>query len=886
MNEKIRRYKSYIIYIILFSVAVLFMDYYFKSAKASYLWFEDGVYQHFVSLQYVRNYLRDIVKGILFNREISFPFMNYTLGQGADIITTLNCYDFLDPIAWGAAILFRNRLKTAYKVIVYVKLLFAGGAFCLYANNMKKTDGWKVATGAIIYTFFGFSLVCSTRHPNFMSGMYFLPLTLWASELCIKKDKKLPLIFVTFFSVLTSYYSFYMDTIAFSIYVIIRLFPLKKDEIMSNLRIFLKLVIASLAGVMLSAVSLFPTIYAFLNNARTGLITGYTDSFWVYPAKYYKRMLLFFVSNITDAGNWTLLGFIPICFACIFVLFFKKKREKKRLKIFFMVGLLSLCVPFAGLIMNGFGYVSNRWNYVFALIISFIYVEISDEFDRLNRSELLILGIISVAYIVICICDETYPLYHYLPLILLVITMFGLCVINCHKFPKKYVSIAVIGIVLLSTLGNISVLYSPNQKNYISQFQKNSKVDSAFRKYSIAKMEDSAFDEQFYRVESQELWANLEGYNNVRGTSFWWSIMSGNILEYCSDLQLNTLYQNCYVQGFDGRNALLDLAAVKYYTTKLDDKSDVPYGYKKIREGVYENEYFLGSAFLYDNYILKNDLSDMDPLNYQQSMLQGIVLEEKIPLVNQINPTKRMKNIEYNVNTENVIMKDSSIEVLDGGGKITFTFSKPIKSELYLWLDGIQLDDEYIEQYVKCYAEKNDDSEKISCVEKKVCLTTTKYNWHVQREGVTFYLGYDEDGLTSCTLSFDNKAKYSYKNIYICENPIEKYLEDISKLQPCEEITFGEDYISGNVTCHNDQVLFISTPYSIGWSAYIDGKKTNILKANGMYIGIPLEKGEHNVELKYETPYLKLGVFISILTFGTILIYVLLYIKKNKTKQI
>ena len=48
------------------------------------------------------------------------------------------------------------------------------------------------------------------------------------------------------------------------------------------------------------------------------------------------------------------------------------------------------------------------------------------------------------------------------------------------------------------------------------------------------------------------------------------------------------------------------------------------------------------------------------------------------------------------------------------------------------------------------------------------------------------------------------------------------------------------------------------------WSIYVDGKKQVIKTLYNTFIGVDLEEGEHEIELKYFPPGLKFGSIISI----------------------
>lgn len=79
--------------------------------------------------------------------------------------------------------------------------------------------------------------------------------------------------------------------------------------------------------------------------------------------------------------------------------------------------------------------------------------------------------------------------------------------------------------------------------------------------------------------------------------------------------------------------------------------------------------------------------------------------------------------------------------------------------------------------------------------------------------------------------------------------------------------------IDGYVETDRNGMLFLGIPYSEGWNAWIDGKKTEICKANVGFMAIPLRKGEHTIKLRYVTPGIRVGSFLSIICFVGIFIY-------------
>ena len=75
----------------------------------------------------------------------------------------------------------------------------------------------------------------------------------------------------------------------------------------------------------------------------------------------------------------------------------------------------------------------------------------------------------------------------------------------------------------------------------------------------------------------------------------------------------------------------------------------------------------------------------------------------------------------------------------------------------------------------------------------------------------------------------------------------------------------------------------MTIPYSNGWSAYVDGKKAEMIKTNLMYSGLILSPGYHEIELVYHTPGLRIGFMISLIGVSvTIFLYVLQHHRQKR----
>lgn len=118
INAEFRMFRSTLImYSVLwfFCADVLYLL--FRIHHKSFLFLYDGLYQHFISFNYLCDYLKSIIVDHHFK-----GLYNYTLGQGMDIFTALNSYDFTDPVsAVSAAFVFLTRIQR-YTLMIFIKL--------------------------------------------------------------------------------------------------------------------------------------------------------------------------------------------------------------------------------------------------------------------------------------------------------------------------------------------------------------------------------------------------------------------------------------------------------------------------------------------------------------------------------------------------------------------------------------------------------------------------------------------------------------------------------------------------------------------------------------------------------------------------------------------
>lgn len=77
---------------------------------------------------------------------------------------------------------------------------------------------------------------------------------------------------------------------------------------------------------------------------------------------------------------------------------------------------------------------------------------------------------------------------------------------------------------------------------------------------------------------------------------------------------------------------------------------------------------------------------------------------------------------------------------------------------------------------------------------------------------------------------------------------------------------WGDGHVSMSVSASSDECVLAVVPYDSGWSATVDGQAVELRQCYGGLCGVDVSAGEHVVELRYETPGLRVGAVVSMVS--------------------
>ena len=873
-NKKIN---YYLIFTLIFITIIPLIYYSFIVNQKSMVWNRDGLRQHYNALIYFGKWGRQIIKNIFIYHKFEIPLWDFHIGYGSDIITTFHYYVIGDPLCLFSIFVPSRYTEYLYGALILLRLYLSGLSFSFYCRQMGKNEAATLGA-SLNYVFCGYMLYAGVRHPYFVNPMIYLPLLLTGAERIFQKKKPTLFIFMVFISAASNFYFFYMIVLAVCLYVAVRFFMFRHTHIIKEMfSTIIRFAGFAVIGISMSAIILCPVLIQFF---RTNRLDSKQYFSLFYDLKYYISLILSFMIP-ENLGSWTILGFMAPALFAVFILFGTKKKYL-HLKISFCILTTILFIPFLGKAFNGFSFVSNRWCFIYAAFLSYIVATVWNDMILLKNSSKKFVLLASIFYTILYIMaqillndDKMIPIVSF---ICILVIAFTASYFQTKKHIYQAASTGFIFVTIFHACFNAYYLFSPNEMKYVTQFVNTGNAYNRILESAPGSlMHIPKENDNLYRYETNDL--NVLNAGTIVGESgvqYFWSLENRLIPKYLKDMSLKSFVIHNY-KDLDHRTFLDELACVRYFVQK--DSCDIPYGYeyrdticltKKNRYQIYENQYALPLGYTYDSCIPNQKYRNMEDWERQEALLQGIVIAlnsenkvlEKFP---ETNLTVDARSVNYTMNCEKKIklQSDGSFKVNKKNSKIFLSFNGLKNSETYLSIQGAYIEPENSKNNdIKLIVNTTDSENRMRYISK------THKNFKNQKNYL-INLGYHENPQTQISITFPYKGIYKFDSMKVICQPMDNYKRQIENLKEncLEDEKIETNTVTGKVNLPKDKILCFSIPYSHGWTARVDGKKEEVLQANVMYMALPLEKGEHNIELYYRTPGLITGFWISMFGF-------------------
>ena len=890
------RKKSFGTFTLLF-VAVFFAAFlaFFIQGK-SFVWKSDGFRQYYPALHYLGSYYRTIISNLL-NGNLSLPMIDYTIGQGEDIITTFANYGLGDPLTLLCTFVPGDAdYEFLYGILVFLRLYLSGITFLVYCEGMKLPRKYS-AYGALVYVFCGFAL-WSVKDPFFLNAMIYLPLVLLGVEYIQKKRSPLLLAFSVFFSIMSGYYFFYMTVICAVCYFIarcaMRYAKNGKQLVVDGIRCLF----AALGGVLLSGALFLPCVYGFMKSSRTEAYVSFRDLL-VYDLDYYKNMILHFitVTENDDAGAVGYFSMAAIILIALVLLMGKKERKYRVLKICVAVSFLAVASPFVGYVMNGFGYITNRFMFIPAFLLSLVFVIVMPDLVALETGRKR--GMICVCAIYILLCVLLTNREGILQTGAMILFLVGTLVCVCLVKNKQRRGQMICGILLINLVVNGILIYSEHGAGMVDAYMDAGSVKEAYDNVDISGSERisqgglSRVDDMLDGGENPNRSAAL-AYRYC-GISVYYSVISSCYAEFMESMEnAPDLMYTHRVLGNDGRTILENLSNVLCVVS--DEKALVPYGYERevtpfTGDGLYVNKTDTSVGYTYDRYVTEEEYDAASVFDRQNTLLEAAVPEKGSALESELGTNSRIDkgqmSGEWNslafdmTDVRHFNWKNGRLRVNKKNGTFSVSLRRKQGYEYYLRLSGLKLKE----------SSKNTAWANVTLGElsKSFLISDESYDFYFGRENYLVCLGTPDEGENeeqTMVFRINGPAQYELEDIELVEVPVSGVAQKVEALnrESLKKVKISGNSVSGSLKLSRDKILCLAIPYKEGYTLLVDGKETEISKVNKMYMGALIKEGKHSIVLKYFTPGLKEGIILTVIGAAYLLFLWILY-KKHCAKR-
>lgn len=824
-----KEYKHYIIFIITLFVVVI------STTRFRYLFGSntDWVNQHIIFTDYFRE--------IFYKTGKLLPNLALNYGGGQNIFN-LSYYGLLSPIMLPSFLMPHVKMFTYVTVVDLLIIITSCILFYKWLKNNDFDDN-VCLTSTLILELASCFIFHMHRHVMFVNYMPFLIMCLMGVDKYFKNKNKTLLIIGVFLMIMTSYYYSVCGIIVIGIYYLYNYF--KKSDITIKKFTFdtAKFIGVVLLGILLAAFFLLPTAYPMLTgrieaSSNRSIISLLKPSFKIHS-----------IFSGTYSIGTSIIGFVSL----LYLIFTKKKNNV----IASTLTLIVLFIPIFMYLLNGGLYLREKCFIPFLPLIAFF---IAYFLDNLFQKK------INLKHFIIYLLIVCTPLYFYNKMTYSYLILIGI-IILLFFFEKKYVKQVFTAFIVVSLL---TVTIIENNKEETITYQKYSQIFDENVAESIEDIYEK--DKNYFRMNS--LRYPTKTVNKIYNERYFTTnIYSSNYNHYYLDFvrkvfKTSSLDYNYFL--FSSPNDVLfnSFMGVKYVVSDYNPGI----GYQKVNEHVYENTNVLPMFYARNNILNEEDFDKYEYPYNLELLLNNAIVKGKSKSPNMNESIKEYTEGYKIINNKNVIYQEGSegqkVLKVETDGELTLRLNDKLENKLLLiMIDGL-----------KSNSCKSDNiSMKINNVENILTCRTWTYP---NKNNVFKYIISDDIietlkiKLTKGTYNIDSIKMYTIDYDYI-DN-----LKD--SVIPFQIDSFKNDVISGTISTKEDSYFVTTLPYDKGYKIYVDDQQTDYEIINKAFVGFKLDKGAHNIKIKYSSPWLKEGMILSLLSLIPFAFVIVSDIKNKK----
>ena len=360
------------------------------------------------------------------------------------------------------------------------------------------------------------------------------------------------------------------------------------------------------------------------------------------------------------------------------------------------------------------------------------------------------------------------------------------------------------------------------------------------------------------------------------------STVNGNYMRFLKRVGQDGRSIPCLGQvlGYSGKEVLYSLTG----TDLLYSKNECPYMYGTSLIGrlpvdgtdyyLYKNSFALPRGTVYDRLMSAQRYASAAPAELPYLMMNEVWLDGYGESVSGGDMTEYSRECGYEISSTLRGVTEDGISCYDNIVKI----KEPTKDcFLYISFGGVRSGSKFMGYAEDFYITVDGKTTHTF----KILNPLYDFSWVYRTDSYSLTLGYCGEDVSE--LSFVTPFEYETMSVRAVPAAVYSGAYEARSAQAMYDTEQGINSLTGKVDLSAEGVLCVNVLYSEGWTAYADGNETPVYRANGLFLGIPLSSGHHDIKLVYHTPLIYEGTVLSCVSIAVIIIIAII-VKKGTPK--
>ena len=797
-------------------------------------------------------------------------FMSWNMGMGNNFYTTF-AYYLVSPLNLLVVFFSKENINTFVIITTLLKLILIYNSMIAFLEYRFKNKSKSAILFALAYTFSTYTIQY-LFHIMWLDAIYMLPLMCIGVEKYLKDSKISTFIIISALNMLFNYYLGFITILFSGIYFIVRLIEQENITLKSKITKFTVFVIGCIISFGISMILFLPSFMQV-----KGTMKLQNKLLEIHKKEFLNYFNIIFNNHNQELEQQSGLIFSSTLTLILLPLYFTNKNISKKSRILSALLIIFMALPVISPILNKIWHGMTKPNcfyyrYAFCLIFYFNMIAYQDFINREKISKKALL--IEITLFLLILVGEILLIKKGIwsnrklqinsviisatTLITIIILLYLQKSDKIHNnILKNIIKILITAIFVIDIGISMNSYNTTNPDNYFTlksvhnydevinrilppetdRRQERIIFNPDDNSFNLSMKYDYSSIDYFTSSRNRTTLRNMYslGYNVQRETALWITSDSGDWFNY-------------------------SLAGVKYIITreKLENDNKI-YGYEyKGKYGefnIYETQKTLPFAYITNSNQQPEEIDDpfyeqtTNPFEIQNKILKSIQNSDEDYIENIKNEQSKIIKSE-----KNIVKTDKEYEItynVEALQNISIALFSDSNLELY------KNNNKIFKDYSNIW-ERETGIRQIVNLEKG-----QKYTFKITQK----IEKYDSNN--------DNIKIYVLNN-----HKIEKVIEHAKQVQT-QKVTLEKDTVKANIQSEKEAYLTFQIPFDSGWRATINGKNTEIIKMNGAFLGIKLQKGNNEIKLKYIPRYFKISALLSLISIMALLIIICLEKRKK-----